>query len=126
MSSNLDPRPDENQVLLALLQRLDEAPCLPSHLLEGYVADTLSAQEAEHVHAHLRQCVVCMAALARLQSMHADEPTPVPASADEPADPAPVAFRPRSAIVRSLLGTSPALDTVRAALERMSRWGTQA
>ena len=26
------------------------------------------------MHAHLRQCVVCVGVLARLQSMHADEP----------------------------------------------------
>src|SRR5215510_629072 len=121
MSPNLDPRPDDNHVLLGLLQRLDEPPCLPSHLLEGYVADTLSTREAEHVHAHLRQCAVCTAAVARLQSMHADEPAfPVGAEA------APLAATLRSAtrepallVAEGLIGESAAFNAMRDQIDRL-------
>ncbi len=126
MSPNLDPRRDDDQVLLALLQRLDEPPCLPSHLLEGFVADTLSTREAEHVHAHLRQCVVCMGALARLQSMHADEPAlPVAAEAAPPVavhgstDRRPALVVAHGLIGKSLIGRSPALTALRDDVRRL-------
>src|SRR5262249_11823917 len=100
-----------DQMLLAFLQRLDEPPCLPSNLLEGYVADTLSARESENVHAHLRQCVVCVSALARLQSMHADEPAP---PARRSADPGLTRF-----VAQRMIGGSAAFNGVRDQIERL-------
>ncbi len=116
MSPDIGPRlPDDHQVLLALLQQLDERPCLPSHLLEGFVADTLTTREAEHVHAHLRQCVVCTAALARLQSMHADEPAP-PVAARQSPEPRPVLF-----LAAGLIGRSPAFTALENQIDRLLR-----
>jgi DNA-binding NtrC family response regulator len=63
------PPPDDNQVLLEFLQRLDERSCSMSDLVEGFAAETLSPAESEEVLAHLRQCVVCVNVLARLQSL---------------------------------------------------------
>jgi DNA-binding NtrC family response regulator len=71
----------DDQLLLALLQRLDERSCLPLAALERAVADTLSLAEAADVHAHLRQCLNCLSVFSRLQSLQETTvgvPTPAP------------------------------------------------
>lgn len=115
MSPDLGPRlPDDDQVLLALLQRLDEQPCLPSHMLEGYIADALSSREVEHVHEHLRQCVVCVGALARLQSMRGAEPAPAPVAALRSTD-----SESTRLVAGGLIGRSAAFSALRDEVERV-------
>jgi transcriptional regulator with PAS, ATPase and Fis domain len=67
------PLPDDDQVLLEFLQRLDERPCPMSDQVEGFVTEALSPAESEEVLAHLRQCVVCVSVFARLQSLDAEK-----------------------------------------------------
>jgi len=115
MSPDLGPRlPDDDQVLLALLQRLDEQLCLPSHMLEGYIADALSSREVKQVHEHLRQCVVCVGTLARLQSMHGAEPAPTPVAARRSTDPESTRF-----VAGGLIGRSAASSALRDQVERV-------
>src|SRR5215471_5437091 len=115
MSPDLGPRPpDDDQVLLALLQRLDEQPCLPSHMLEGYIAHALSSREVRQVHEHLRQCVVCVGTLARLQSMHGAEPAPAPLAAPRATDLESTRF-----VAGGLIGRSAASSALRDQVERV-------
>jgi len=73
MNSPAHARSDD-EFLLELMQRLDERSCLPLRLLGALVAGTLSAPDAAEMHAHLRSCLACLQAFARLQSLHESLP----------------------------------------------------
>ena len=69
------PFPSDDELLQALLRRLEERACLPGSLLEQLVAGTGPLAEAAEVRAHLQDCLPCLNTFSRLQSLHeASEP----------------------------------------------------
>jgi len=75
-------RRDGDDVLLALLGKLDAPSCLSLQLLEAFVEGALPAGAADRVCAHLTGCLSCLNAMARVQSRLE---TPVPGEAYEQA-----------------------------------------
>jgi DNA-binding NtrC family response regulator/tetratricopeptide (TPR) repeat protein len=102
------PPPDDDQILLALLQRLDERPCPMSRLLEAFATDKLPSVKSEEVVTHLRECVVCASVLAQLQSLDAAEVVAPPAGS-------------RSIVVPELLGESRGMVELRDKVARLLR-----
>jgi two-component system, NtrC family, response regulator AtoC len=98
------PPPDDDQVLLELLQRLDERQCPTSDLLERFIAENLSLTASEEVLTHLRQCVTCLNTLARLQSLDFAQEAAPPAVWRQSGDREPMVL-----LAKLLLGESPAM-----------------
>ena len=72
------PLPRDDEFLRELLwrclrseRRLDERACLPHQLLEQLAAGAPPLSEVPEVHAHLKDCLHCLNAFARLQSLSA-------------------------------------------------------
>jgi hypothetical protein len=63
----------DDELLLEYLQQLDERPCPVRRHIDDFVAGSLPSAVASEVRAHLRECIPCLSALARLQSLHESE-----------------------------------------------------